>query len=181
MPPDKSRDFPVQRGDRDDRPAGGGDPVELARDYKAFDLRPLRNQMHVGNAKGQPQYSSLLIGEEAKQMVETTLAHRVSKLGKFLAAANKQEAEAPVAAQPLCRSNHRLKLVPPAEISRIADDEPVSESPFTAQRIVEWRNGLDLLVIAPVRYEADTFRRDAAFTDDLRHAFPDHYVDGGSP
>ena len=69
-------------------------------------------------------------------MVELTRAHRVSKLGTFLAAANKQEAEVPVATQVLCRSKHRLNIVSPPEISRIADDEPVSESPFSAQRIV---------------------------------------------
>ena len=112
-------------------------------------------------------------------MIESTLAHRVSKLGEFLAAADKQEAEALVAAQALCRSKDGFKLVSPAEISRIADDKPVSEPPFTAQRIVERRDRLDFLVIAPVRYDADTFRRDAALADDLRHAFPDHHIDVG--
>ena len=52
MPPDKARDFAVARGDRDDRSAGGGDPVELARHDQAFELGPQRNQMDVGNAKG---------------------------------------------------------------------------------------------------------------------------------
>ena len=47
----------------------------------------------------------------------------------------------------------------PAEVSRITDDKPVFEPPFTAQRIVDRRDRLDFLVIAPVRYDVDAFRR----------------------
>src|ERR1700738_10782 len=109
-------------------------------------------------------------------MVEPTLAHGASKLGKLVAAANEQEAETLVVALALCRSEDGFKLVAPAEISRIADDEAVFQAPFTAQRIVERRYGLDFLVIAPVGYDANTFRRDAALADDLRHAFANPHI-----
>ena len=56
-------------------------------------------------------------------MVEPTLVHRVSELGKLVAAANKKEAEALVVAQALRRGKDRFKLVSPAEVSRIANDE----------------------------------------------------------
>src|SRR5438105_5014298 len=117
--------------------------------------------MEVGNAERQLQDASLLIGEQVKQVVEPTLAHTAGKLGKLVAAANEEETEGPVAAQPLRRSQNRCKLVSPAEISRIADNETVSKPPFTAQRIVRTCYGLNCLIIAPVRYDADTFRRDA--------------------
>ncbi len=35
---------------------------------------------------------------------------------------------------------------------------------------------MDFLVIAPVRYDADAFRRDAALANDLRHAFAHHHI-----
>ena len=40
VPPDKPPDFAVGRADRDDRSAGGGDAIELARHHKAFDFGP---------------------------------------------------------------------------------------------------------------------------------------------
>ena len=98
-------------------------------------------------------------------MVQPTLAHRASELGKLVTAANKKKAEALFTAQALRGSENRFKLVSPAEISRIANDESVFKPPFTAQRIVQRRYGLDFLVIAPVRYDADTFRRDAALAE----------------
>src|SRR5437870_3414249 len=122
MPPDKCRNFPVPRGDRDDRSAGGGDPVELARHDQAFEFAPQRNQMDVGSAQGELEYASLLIGKEAEHMVEPSLAHRAHKLGKFVAAADKQEAEALLTAKPLSRCKDGFELVAPTEISRIADD-----------------------------------------------------------
>ena len=171
--------FPRRARDRDDRSAGGGDPVELARHDQAFELGPQRNQMDVRNAKGMPQYPSLLIAEEAKQMVEPTLVHRAGELGKLVAAANKEEAEALVVAQALRRGKDRFKLVSPAEVSRIANDEAVSKPPLFAQWIVCRGYGPDFLVIAPVRYDANTFRRDAACAHDLRHAFPNHHIGSG--
>src|SRR5271169_1584606 len=54
MPLDEPCDFPVARGDRDDRSAGGSDPIELAWHDQAFELGPQRNQMDVRNAKGKP-------------------------------------------------------------------------------------------------------------------------------
>ena len=91
-------------------------------------------------------------------MVEPTRARSISQLGKFLATADKQKAEALVVPQALCRSEDRLTLVSPAEISRIADDKSASKPPFTAQWIIERRYGLDFVVIAPVRYDPDTLR-----------------------
>src|SRR6266700_5395268 len=52
MLPDKTRNLAVARGDCNDRSAGGGDPVELARHDQAFEFRLERNQMDVRNAKG---------------------------------------------------------------------------------------------------------------------------------
>jgi hypothetical protein len=43
VPTDKSGDFSVYSGDRDDGSTGGGDPVELTRHYEAFELGPQRN------------------------------------------------------------------------------------------------------------------------------------------
>src|SRR5260370_12701995 len=62
MPPNKSRDFAIARGDCDDRSAGCGDPIELARHDQALQLGPQRNQMNVGNPKRELQYFSFLIG-----------------------------------------------------------------------------------------------------------------------
>src|SRR5260370_42062571 len=112
-------------------------------------------------------------------MVEPALAYTDGEFGKLIAAANKQETEGPVAAQPLSCGKHRCEFVPSAEIAGIADDEPVCQSPFTAQVIVERRYRPDLFVIAPVRDDPDPFRRDAALAEDLRHAFADHDIDGG--
>src|ERR1700730_14795536 len=112
-------------------------------------------------------------------MFQPTLAHTLGKLSKLAPGANKQETEGRVVAYALCRCEDGFKLVSPAQISRIADNEPVFEPPFTAQRVVENRYWLDFLVVAPVRYDADTFRRDAARADDLRHAFPNHHIGVG--
>ena len=132
MPADKTRDFALRRGDGDDRPAGGGDAVELARHNEAFELGLQRNQVDVGNAQGKLQHVPLLIGKKTKQRVEPALAHTFYEFRKLAAAADKKKAEAPVAAQALCRTKHRFELVSPAEISGITDDEPVCEPPFAA-------------------------------------------------
>jgi hypothetical protein len=84
--PDKARDVAVASGDRDDRSAGRVDPVEFARHDQAFGLRPQRNQINVGNTE-----SSLLIGEDAKQMVEAPVAHSGPELAKFLAATDREK------------------------------------------------------------------------------------------
>src|SRR5262249_36403603 len=55
--------------------------------------------MEVRSAKRKFQYIPLLIGEEAKEMVRATFARTQSQFGKFLAASNEKEANAPVLAQ----------------------------------------------------------------------------------
>src|SRR5262249_50873039 len=152
---DKARDFAIASGDRDDRSAGGGDPVEFARHHQTLEFGPQRNEMDVRNAERKPQDFSLLIGKEAKQMVEPAIAYSVRKLGEFLATTDKKKGNERIATQALRRGEDGFKLVSAAEISRIADDEPVLEPPFAAQRIVERCQRPNFLVIAPIRYNAD--------------------------
>jgi hypothetical protein len=51
MPPNKSADFTVSCGDRDNAATGGGDTIELTRHYQALEFGLQRNQMDVGNGR----------------------------------------------------------------------------------------------------------------------------------
>ena len=66
MPTDQLRDFTGRRGDGNDRPPRGGNPIELARYNQSFELRLQRNQVDVGNTKGKLQEASFLIRQETK-------------------------------------------------------------------------------------------------------------------
>src|SRR5215469_5729003 len=112
-------------------------------------------------------------------MIEPALVDTFDELGELAAAADKEKANALVAPQALRGGEHSGKLVHPPEIPRIANNEPVPEPPFAPQRIVEWCQRPDFLVVAPVWYDPDPFRRDVARAEDLGHGFPHYHIGRG--
>src|SRR5665213_3420016 len=78
MKVDLARKFAVRCRQRDDRPARGGDAVKLARNDEAFKLRLQRHEMHVRHAEGVLQRAALLIGHEAKEVIELALSRLTS-------------------------------------------------------------------------------------------------------
>src|SRR2546421_492601 len=77
------------------------------------------------------------------------------------------------------RPEHGVEFMGPAEIARIADDEPVFEAPFATQGIVATGNRANCLVVAPVRDDLDARRREAARAEPFGHAVADHDIDLG--
>src|SRR6185437_7402733 len=135
MAPDKACDFALACGNRDNRATGRGDAVELAGHDQALELGPQRQPMHIGNAERLAERGALLIGLEAELRLELALAHQAGELLEPAAAADEQEDDPRLVAQPLGGGKERFELVPAAEIPRISHDEPVIEPPGLPQGI----------------------------------------------
>ena len=124
-------DLALWIADEHQRPPGGKDAVELAREHETFDLRPLRYQMHIADAQAEGQAGAILIGPEL-HVRQPPAADFVFDPAALRAAADEQERDrVRNARQALGRIENGIELMHTAQVPRIADDELAFQPPFT--------------------------------------------------
>jgi len=141
VPRDQLGDLSVGRSDGDDRPAGGRDAVEFARNDEAFEVGPQRDPVYVGDAERIFQNGAVLIGNEPKHLLEAQRLDAPGQLDQPVSAADKQKDDASIALQALGRRQDGIEFVGPPKVAGIPEHEFVRETPFPAQRIVAVTDG----------------------------------------
>src|SRR5690606_5446164 len=105
--------------------------------YEAFKIRQQRNEMQIRSRQGFTQPAGRLEGLEDHVWQIAPQDLRSDEF-ELMAGAYDQESDVLDIAKPFGCSQDGRKVVRAAEIAGIADDEPLRQIPFRAQRVLGW-------------------------------------------